>query len=210
MALFSSIRNDIQMSVAKLSENKPERVRCIEYVESVNSAKYWKNKIKTQIVKPKIEPLQLTQALKGPNINSDIKSLQSSNETFNKFIESINIWPESTTILSRNGYDDINWMCMRMKSTNYITDESLRDLGIKRPGDRAKILLGLEDLAGTITLDNRSSLFYRATSSNINVSNELWQLFNWLKKIKLDFYFLNLTEGGYFSLSLILTQQKSK
>ena len=45
----------------------------------------------------------------------------------------------------KNGFDDLNIMKEQMKSNAPITDQNLKDIAIKEPGLRARILIKLEE-----------------------------------------------------------------
>jgi len=48
-------------------------------------------------------------------------------------------------ILYNNGFDDLSLMIDQMKSSSPITNENLKNIGIVKPGHRAKILIKLEE-----------------------------------------------------------------
>lgn len=45
----------------------------------------------------------------------------------------------------KNGFDDLNLLISQMKTDLAINDLNLKDVGISLPGERAKILIKLED-----------------------------------------------------------------
>jgi hypothetical protein len=45
----------------------------------------------------------------------------------------------------KNGFDDLSLLLEQMKTDNAITDDNLREIGISKPGHRAKILIRLEE-----------------------------------------------------------------
>ncbi len=52
---------------------------------------------------------------------------------------------EYTINFIRNGFDDLNLLINQIKTELAINDLNLRDIGINLPGDRAKILIKLEE-----------------------------------------------------------------
>jgi hypothetical protein len=45
----------------------------------------------------------------------------------------------------KNGFDDLNLLITQIKSDLAINDANLKDIGVACPGDRAKILIKLEE-----------------------------------------------------------------
>jgi len=48
-------------------------------------------------------------------------------------------------IFLKNGFDDLQMIIEQMKTNNPITHENLRKIGVNLPGQRAKILIKLEE-----------------------------------------------------------------
>jgi hypothetical protein len=65
-----------------------------------------------------------------------------------KFITEINLPIVYGNYLLDNGFDDLEVLISITKNGIAISNQNLKDLGITVPGDRAKILIHLEEMAG--------------------------------------------------------------
>ena len=63
------------------------------------------------------------------------------NENFINFFKEIAVNIEYIKLLSLNGFDDLNLLIEQCKNGIAISDENLREIGIKFPGIRAKIII---------------------------------------------------------------------
>jgi len=68
---------------------------------------------------------------------------ETAKEIYN-FLKSIEL-EYLTGILYSNGFDDLSLLIDQMKSSCPITNENLKNIGIVKPGHRAKILIKLEE-----------------------------------------------------------------
>ena len=136
------------------------------------------------------------------------------NNSIDQFINKINLDPKIAKVLKSNGFDDLNLMKEQMKSNNnYIKEETLKNIGIKLAGTRAKILLTLEEEAGLIKLDFNHNIYYSLLSFDKEALRKNLQIKiinNWLKQIKCEEYLENFIVNGYHSLDLIVFQCLSK
>ena len=114
--------------------------------------------------------------------------------------------------LKINGFDDIN-MLMKQISFDNIKDSELIEIGIKKPGDRAKILIRLQEKSNGFNFPIPTSVYYTVEDFNSVSYKEnpcINRLFEWLKEIKIENYIENFISNGYCSLDLLLIQMISK
>ena len=131
------------------------------------------------------------------NILKEFLSQISLQKYINKFIE--------------NGFDDINLIIDQAQKGIYIKDSELKEAGISCPGDRAKILIRIQEKAGNFRFNVPKSVYYTCKNLNkidndVNINN----LRNWLKKLRIDNYLTNFIENGYHSIELLLLQMESQ
>lgn len=123
--------------------------------------------------------------------------------TVYSFLAEINI-PQYTQMLLSNGFDDINLIINQTQFNISVSDKNLRDIGIRLPGDRAKILVRLEEKAGRFPYEIDKCKVYFNNESN---SNGVGQM---LKSIKMEMYYDNFIENGYNSVDLMLLQMLTR
>ena len=72
-----------------------------------------------------------------------ILQTENSKELYN-FLNKLEL-EKYTKFFIKNGFDDINVIREQMKNGYGLTDENLQEIGLNIPGDRAKILIKLEE-----------------------------------------------------------------
>ena len=110
---------------------------------------------------------------------------------------------------------NINKIIEETKINNkYIKEKDLKNIGINIPGDRAKILIKIEEKANKFDFDIPKAVYYIKENLDINekVENDknLYKLYLWLRDINLDIYFFNFVNNGYFSIDLLYIQMGTK
>ena len=120
-------------------------------------------------------------------------------------------------ILDNNGFSNIIGIIEEVKKGHYIKDIQLSKIGIKKPGDRIKILIRLEEKANLFDFTIPKAVYY---TSNIKYNNgnieqikndtNLSKFYLWLEDINLENYFFNFINNGYFSVDLLFMQMLSK
>ena len=113
--------------------------------------------------------------------------------------------------LNNMGFDDLKLIINQTKKGMGITDDNLKLAGIKLPGDRAKILIKIEEEAKLYNFKLQKEIYY--TSKDLkNCENDvnIQKLNKWLKEIKLEEYLFNFIDAGYHSKELLLMQMISK
>ena len=112
-----------------------------------------------------------------------------------------------------NGFDDIELIIDQTKNGIGISNNNLKQIGINLPGDRARILLKIQELANNFPFNLPKGVFYNIKDiTKINVAEDKYilKLKNWLSGIKLEKYLDNFINGGYYSCDLLLLQMESK
>ena len=113
-------------------------------------------------------------------------------------------------IMNKNGFDDIQLLINQTKSITAISDIQLKAAGINLPGDRAKILLRLQEKAGNFIFPVPKEVYYICQSDNIKNDRNINKLNDWLKDLKIENYLECFIKNGYHSIELLLLQMESK
>lgn len=142
-----------------------------------------------------------------------LSSNNKSNLLLRNFLSQINL-QKYFSILKINGFDNINLLIEQMKTNVPIKDSELKKAGIKIPGDRAKILIRLEE-KGNLFPFNVPKTVYHSLNNNINENSldedkNIINLKKWLKEFKMENYLNNFIQNGYHSVELFLFQMISK
>lgn len=133
------------------------------------------------------------------------KFLDKKRELF-KFISEINLPKKFAEILLENGFDDLKVLINQMKLGLALSYQNLKDIGIGNPGDRAKILIHLEEISDNLEFILEQDIIY---SNKIPEENN-GSLYLFLKKINLEEYFQIFIENGYNNAELLYIQMASK
>ena len=144
------------------------------------------------------------QSLFYNNVYSIEKKQQKNLEQFINFFNEIGLNTEYTKILSTNGFDDLNLLIEQTKNGIAMTDENLKEIGIKKPGIRAKIIIHLEELSKLFDFPIEKEKVYFKNDRNKNY------LFRFLSSINLEFYLNNFIDNEYTSPELLFVQMKCK
>ena len=131
------------------------------------------------------------------------KSLDKKNE-FNKFMFEIGLPKKYANYLLDNGFDDLEVLISQTKNGIALSEQNLKDVGIKLPGDRAKILIHLEELAGNFPFILERNVIY---SNKIEANGSLYKF---LTSINLEDYIKSFNDNGYYNAELLYTQMFSK
>ena len=114
-------------------------------------------------------------------------------------------------IMNSNGFDDINLLINQTKSSGIgIKDKQLKEVGINLPGDRAKILIKLQEKAGNFLFPVPKEVYHVSLDNNIKNDSNIKKLNEWLKALKIENYLENFVNNGYHSIELMLLQMESK
>ena len=138
------------------------------------------------------------------------KEIKCDNKPLYEFLSQINMQKYYDN-LNNNGFEYINMIIDDIKLGNYLTDEQLKSIGISIPGDRAKILIRLEEKSNLFDFNVSKNVYYCLNNlEKIKLDINIIKLNNWLKDIKLEQYLKNFIDNGYYSLELLLMQTLSK
>ena len=148
------------------------------------------------------------------NNNTNNNNLNLSNDSLYIFLSEINLEKKYYTLMNSNGFEEIQLLIEQEKTYTSVTDDQLKEIGILLPGDRAKILIHLEEKAELFSFPVPKNVYYDIKNitniNNILDDCNVKNIFNWLKNIKIENYLENFIEGGYYSIELILMQMNSK
>jgi hypothetical protein len=127
------------------------------------------------------------------------------------FLSEINMEKHFNTLISA-GYDNIQLYINQMKRNNsFIKDCDLQSIGLTLPGERAKILIYIQDKAKCFPFTVPKKVYYTSpTPNDPNSDSTLKKLDNWLTGLKLHNYLMKFINNGYHSLDLLLLQMQSK
>jgi len=113
--------------------------------------------------------------------------------------------------MNSNGFEDIQLLINETKSGIGVTDTQLKEGGVKIPGDRAKILIRLQEKAGNFVFQVPKNVYYICNDlDHYEDDYHIQKLKEWLKGLKIENYLINFVEGGYHSIELMLLQMESK
>ena len=123
-----------------------------------------------------------------------------------KFISEINLPKKYSEILLENGFDNLQVLIKQMKGGLALSYQNLKDIGIGIPGDRAKILIHLEEISGNFEFSLEKDIIY----SNQLPQEKSGSLYQFLQKINLEEYFQLFIDNGYNNAELLFVQMISK
>ena len=133
-----------------------------------------------------------------------------SNILLKNFLMQINM-QKYYTILKMNGFDNINLLIEQMRTNIPIKDSELKNAGIDIPGDRAKILIRLEEKGNLFPFPIPKNVYYcLEDNTDIHRDNNIINLKRWLNEFKMENYLNNFIKNGYHSVELFLFQMISK
>ena len=127
------------------------------------------------------------------------------------FLNSINL-KKYYKNLSTNGFDDINLIIEQTKENFLgITNENLKEAGIINPGERAKIIIKVQELANNFSYEIPKEVYYTCLDlKNSEKDINIIKLNKWLKSMNVGNLLNNFISNGYHSLELLLIQIYSK
>ena len=115
-----------------------------------------------------------------------------------------------TNQLINEGFDDIKLILNQMKTGFGLTELNLKEVGIKKAGDRARILIRLQELSnGFKFIIPSNSVYYYNPKDNytdIGLDLHIRSMYKWLQEIKLEEYIEHFYNQSYHSLELIYIQ----
>ena len=135
-----------------------------------------------------------------------------SSKLLKNFLSQINM-DKYLAIFALNGFDDINLIIEQSKGgISSIKDNELKEAGIKIPGDRAKILIRIQEISNNFNFPVPKDVYYTIENKkNINIDDDgnIKKIKDWLRNLKIENYFNNFIQCGYYSIDLLLVQMAS-
>ena len=142
--------------------------------------------------------------------NSDNSTHKINYNPLKEFLSQINMIKYMKNFIE-SGFDDINLIIEQAQKGIYIKDNELKEAGIILPGDRAKILIRIQEKAKNFTFAVPKNVYYTCNDLNMIENDEnIYNLNNWLKNLKIENYLMNFIDNGYHSIELLLLQMESK
>lgn len=92
------------------------------------------------------------EQLESPLLNNKEAKIISKKDQLFQFILEINLPKIYANYLLENGFDDLEVLISQARDGIALTDQHLKEIGITLPGERAKILIHLEELSGIFHL----------------------------------------------------------
>ena len=127
-----------------------------------------------------------------------------------EFITEINLPKEYAYNLIDNGFDNLEMLISQTKNGIALTYENLREIGIKKPGERIKILLHLEEISENFHFIFPKSIYNNNDNDNSGIKNKSNTLKIFLEKIEEKKYFKNFWENGIYNVEVLFVQMISK
>lgn len=105
-----------------------------------------------------------------------------------------------------SGFDDLNILLSLTKTSISITNQNLKEIGIKNGGHRAQILIHLEEKAEIIPYILEKDIIYNNQKDICSDDS----LVEFLSKIKCDSYIYNFKRNGYTNSELLFSQMLTR
>ena len=140
------------------------------------------------------------------SINDNNNGINITNKPLLEFLNQINM-QKYYLHLKNNGLEYINIIIEDTKKGVYINDNQLKIIGINKPGDRAKILIRIQEKANLFEFTVPKSVYYNCTNlEKIKDDPNVNKLYEWLKNIRLEQYLKNFLANGYCSIDILFFQ----
>lgn len=146
------------------------------------------------------------EQLESPLLNNKEAKIISKKDQLFQFILEINLPKIYANYLLENGFDDLEVLISQARDGIALTDQHLKEIGITLPGERAKILIHLEELSGNFPFNLERNIIY----SNKNVENKDSSLYIFFSSLNLEEYILKFKKSGYYNVELLYMQMISK
>ena len=143
--------------------------------------------------------------------NDAIENSFRTNKTLLDFLSKINLEKYYEQI-NKSEFSNIMNIIEETKNGHFINDYQLKNIGINKSGDRAKILIRIQEISNSFDFTMPKAVYYYTNDLNEQIEKDinLNKLLLWLKEINLDTYFYNFVNNGYFSIDLLYIQMESK
>ena len=174
--------DDLNLSITNIDNSIPNKLEKINFDCPIHSSD--ETDVSSPAIKPNKDPLNL-------------------------FLSEIQL-EKYYSLMKNNGFDDIQLLLNQTKNDIAITDKQLKLSGLNIPGDRAKILIRLQEKAGNFSFPIPQEVYHIYQSDNYNEDKNIIKLKNWLDELKIGIYLENFMKNGYHSLELMILQMESK
>ena len=174
--------DDFNLSIINIDNSIPNKLEKINFDCPIHSSD--ETDVSSPAIKPNKDPLNL-------------------------FLSEIQL-EKYYSLMKNNGFDDIQLLLNQTKNDIAITDKQLKLSGLNIPGDRAKILIRLQEKAGNFSFPIPQEVYHIYQSDNYNEDKNIIKLKNWLDELKIGIYLENFMKNGYHSLELMMLQMESK
>ena len=167
------------------------------------------SKIDDTITETQNETKYKNESFKEENNKKEKQLIKDDLYTFLKNIQ----MEQYNDLLVNEGFDDINLILSQMKTGLPINDDILREIGIEKPGDRAKILVRIQEVSHMFEFKIPFEAIYYKNKKPFKLLKydfHVKAVQNWLKKLQLQNYLENFYNNGYYSPELIFIQKASK
>ena len=141
----------------------------------------------------------------SPMINNKKIDKKNKKENIFKFIQEINLPKEYANNLIDNGFDVLDVLISQTKKGIALSYQNLKDIGIKLPGERAKILVHLEEISGNFNCNIDKEILY---ANKIDIKNN--SLYKFLFRINCEKYINDFIDAGYYNSELLFLQMASR
>ena len=130
---------------------------------------------------------------------SEKKDINKNETELTNFFWEIDLPIEYAFKFIENGFDDLKILIEMTKSGIAISNQNLRNIGISKAGDRAKILIRLEEKAGIFPVDLEDKIVYNNNAKHNSLDN-------FLEKYNCKQYVNNFKRNGYYNIELLFCQ----
>lgn len=141
----------------------------------------------------------------SPMANNKKIKQKNKKENIFKFIQEINLPKEYANNLIDNGFDVLDVLISQTKKGIALSYQNLKDIGIKLPGERAKILVHLEEISGNFNFNLDKEILY---ANKIDIKNN--SLYKFLHRINCEKYINDFIDAGYYNSELLYLQMVSR
>ena len=141
----------------------------------------------------------------SPMINNKKIDKNKKKESIFKFIQEINLPKEYANNLIDNGFDVLDVLISQTKKGIALSYQNLKDIGVKLPGERAKILVHLEEISGNFNCNIDKEILY---ANKIDIKNN--SLYKFLFRINCEKYINDFIDAGYYNSELLFLQMASR
>ena len=212
----NTLRNTLRNSIIRSSVIREENT-CSEEFNNLNFNQN-NNKNNNNINNTNNDSIYSNNNIKEsyPSVETEIKENDEEEKILIEYLSQIHM-DKYSSLLIKEGFDDVTVLVELMKGKKGISDIDLKNIGILFAGDRARILIKLqldacENEFKFNNFLNENSIFYVTNHSekDYKKDNYLKELYKWLQNIKLQNLFSNFYQQGYFSVDLLLIQMLSK